>query len=310
MRYPRFAVLAGLFLGLSGATGCLFRSHPVQVRMTTATLQSATEQDLIERVNREAAKIHSMNATVDIDTSVGGAKKGKVTEYQEIRGYLLARKPSMLRMVGLFPIVRNTAFDMVSNGKEFKLWIPPKNRFVIGRNEVTEPSSQPLENLRPQHISDALLLHSIDPKDEIAVLEGGKEIVLDEKTRKPVEQPNYELLIIRRDPAKNQWFLARKIYFSRIDLSTYRQVIYDRMGNVATDATYEDFQPIDGTTFPRLIRIWRPQEEYTVALHIVKLDVNKSLSDERFALKAPAGSTLINLDERQRTNGAARSGGL
>ena len=75
---------------------------------------------------------------MDIDTSVGGEKKGKVTDYQQIRGYVLARKPAMLRMIGLLPIVRNKAFDMVSDGQEFKLWIPPKNRFVDGRNDVRD----------------------------------------------------------------------------------------------------------------------------------------------------------------------------
>jgi uncharacterized protein YajQ (UPF0234 family) len=32
----------------------------------------------------------------------------KVTDYQQIRGYILLRKPAMLRMIGLLPIVRNT----------------------------------------------------------------------------------------------------------------------------------------------------------------------------------------------------------
>src|SRR5207248_7873505 len=112
-----------------------------------------------------------MPATVDIDTAVGGAKKGKITEYEQIRGYVLARKPALLRMIGLLPIIRETAFDMVSDGREFKLSIPPKNRFVIGRNDVVAPNpQQPLESLRPQVIYDALLLRAIEP-NEIAVLE-------------------------------------------------------------------------------------------------------------------------------------------
>ncbi len=105
-----------------------------------------------------------MQATVDIDTSVGGAQKGTITDYKEISGYVLVRKPAMLRMIGLLPIVRTTAFDMVSDGQDFKLWIPPKNRFVEGRNDVeTANPKQPLENLRPQHIYDALLLREISP---------------------------------------------------------------------------------------------------------------------------------------------------
>src|SRR5437667_11022463 len=154
--------------------GCLFRSHRVERQVNTAPLKSATQQELIDFINSQAAKIKTMQATVDIDASVGGEKNGKVTDYQEIRGYVLARKPAMLRMIGLMPIVRNKAFDMVSDGQEFKLWIPPKNRFVVGKNEVQSPNTaQPLENIRPQNIYDALLIRPIDSLEEIAVLESG-----------------------------------------------------------------------------------------------------------------------------------------
>ena len=284
---------------LSG-TGCFMRSRPVQVRMSSAQLQSATRDDLVARVDDQASKIRTMNATVDIDASTGGSKKGKITEYQQIRGYLLAEKPNYLRMIGLLPIVRNKAFDMVSNGDQFKLWIPPKNRFVIGHNAITKPSPSTLENLRPQHISDALLLHEIDPQNEIAVLEGSNEIVPDPTTKKDVEQPNYILDIVRRTDS-GQWYLARKIYFSRTTLLPYRQVVYDRNGYIATDASYDDFKPIDGVQFPNVIRIWRPQEEYTVTLHFVKLDLNKPMTPDQFALEQPPGSTLINLDDHTHT---------
>ena len=50
--------------------------------------------------------------------AVGGEKRGKVTDFKEIRGYILVRKPNMLRIIGLYPIVRNKAFDVVSDGQE------------------------------------------------------------------------------------------------------------------------------------------------------------------------------------------------
>ena len=95
--------------------------------------------------------------SVNISTSVGGAKKGAVTEYSDITGFILAEKPSMLRMIGQFPIVKNRAFDMVSNAQGFKLWIPAKNQFIIGPNEVAKTSPNALENLRPRIILNALL---------------------------------------------------------------------------------------------------------------------------------------------------------
>src|SRR5690349_16818097 len=167
--FYRYRVII-VFLTIIPLTGCLFRSRRVERQVSTAPLKSATQAEFIDYINSQAAAIRPMQATVDIDTSVGGMKKGKVTDYQQIRGYILVRKPSMLRMIGLMPIVRNRAFDMVSDGRDFKLWIPPKNRFVIGRNDVeTHNLDQPLENVRPQHIYDALILREIDPQNEIAV---------------------------------------------------------------------------------------------------------------------------------------------
>ena len=285
--------------------GCLFRTRKVDRQISSAPLKSATQQGLIEYVNSQAAKIQSMQATVDINTSVGDQKNGRVTDYKEIRGYVLARKPAMLRMKGLLPVVRNTAFDMVSDGRTFKVWIPPKNKFVMGTN--SEGGYQPekrLENLRPQAIYDALLLREIGP-DEIAVLENGYETVLDAKKHR-VDQPDYELAVIRKGP--NGWYLSRKISFSRTDLRPHRQLIYDQQGNVVTDAKYDKYSEYDGIEFPSTIEIERPQEDYDITLSIVKLELNKPLKDEQFALEQPPGAEVVHLgqsnsDSAQNTDG-------
>lgn len=282
-------------------TGCLFRSHQVQVRYSTATLQTATPAELIARLNQLASQVQSLNATVDIDTAVGGSRKGKVTEYQEIRGYVLVRKPAMIRMIGLFPILRNKAFDMVSDGATFRVSIPPKNRFVVGRNDVLDHSKQPLENLRPQHIFDALLLHQVDPQNEIAVVEDGVETVIDPKSRKPVEEPDYVVVVIRK--GEQGWLLARKVVFSRQDLMPHRQIVYDKNGQIATDAHYDQLTQSDGVLFPMAIQIRRPQEEYSLVLNIVKLRLNEPLTDAQFALEQPAGSELVDLGKPPDANG-------
>jgi outer membrane lipoprotein-sorting protein len=281
-----------LILMTAFSTGCLFRSHKVESRLSNAQLKTASSSELIAGINAAAAKIKTMNATVDIDTSVGGQKKGKITEYQEIRGYILAEKPAMLRMIGLFPIVRNRAFDMVSNGETFKLWIPPKNRFIMGSNEVTAPSQNPLENLRPQVIYDALLLREIDPQHEVAVLENSVEQVNDPKSKKTLDQPNYIIDVIRRDQAKDQWYLSRKIYIDRVDLDPYRQVVYDKQGEIATDATYGELQNYEGVAFPSRIVITRPKEEYTIGLKMVSLKLNIPLKPDQFELNQPPGAEV------------------
>jgi outer membrane lipoprotein-sorting protein len=300
MQFSRYlavlVLLATLPLG-----GCLFHTHRVE-QINLAVLKNATKQDLIAYINSQASRVQSMQATVDIDTAVGGAKKGRVTEYEQIRGFVLARKPEMLRMIGLFPIVRNRAFDMVSDGHDFKLWIPTKNRFVVGRNDVTSPNpAQPLENLRPQIIYEALLLHEIAP-GETAILENGTETVADEKGHKS-EQPDYVIDVIRS--RGNDSWLSRKIIFSRIDLHPNRQLIYDELGTLVTDARYTDYKDFGGLNFPSKIEIKRPEEEYDITLTILKPGLNQPLSDDKFVLEQPAGAQVIHLDHPQpaATNG-------
>src|SRR5512146_1725558 len=283
-----------LLLAIFPLSGCLFRSRKVENRISTAKLLTASRDELVERINSAASQIHTLNATVDIDTSVGGEVKGKITEYKQIRGYVLVRKPDMLRMIGLMPIVRNRAFDMVSNGESFRLWIPPKNKFIIGRNNVVLPSNQPLENIRPQQIYDSLLLREVS-SDDIAVLENGYEEIQDPKTHKWMQQPDYELDIISKN--RHGWYLQRKIIINRANLEPDRQLMYYQNEFVATDLRYSDFRDYSGFRFPSVIQIWRPQEEYSIVLTMVKLQINEPLEDGQFVLEQPPGSQVVHLDQ-------------
>ena len=268
--------------------GCLFRSRPVALRTSTAPLQTATRDELIERINSEASEIQTLKATVGITAAVGGSKRGKITEYQEIRGFILSRKPSSLRMTGLFPILQNHVFDMVSNGQEFKLWIPPKNQFIVGNNDVARPSAQPLANLRPQVIYDALLLQAVDLQSELAVLEEGKHNVIDPGTQKLVLQPDYTLDIIKQNG--HGWYLSRKTVFDRTDLQPHQQVLYDEHGSIVTDVLYDEYREFNGVLFPTNIQIWRPEEEYFIKLEVTKLTLNGPIMDDQFVLEPPSGA--------------------
>jgi outer membrane lipoprotein-sorting protein len=290
----RLFLLSILSLAIFPLGGCLFRTRTLDRQFSNQPLKAATQEDLIRFVNDQATKIQSVQATVDIDASTGDVKNGRITDYKEIRGYVLARKPSMLRMKGLLPVVRNTAFDMVSDGQEFKVWIPPRNKFVIGSNTIEnyQPDKR-LENMRPQYIYDALLLPEIG-QDEIAVLENGYETVLD-KNRHRVDQPDYELAVIRKGP--QGWYLSRRIEFSRTDLLPHRQKIYDLDGNVATEAQYQNYKDHAGIMFPNTIQIERPRENYDITLSIVKLEVNPPLTDDQFQLEQPPGADVVRLDQ-------------
>ncbi len=278
--------------------GCGFRSsHPVKMRTSTATLKNATLEQLVESINTNAEKLKTMKATVDIDSSILEEKKNRVKDNPQVAGLILVRKPEMLRMRIYVPVLHNVMADMVSNGQKFELASPIKSKFYVGSNQQpVKPSPNPLENLRPQHISDALLLKPIEEGKEIAVLENTTEIVKDPKTHKDVEQLAYTVLVIDKDSVG--YYLSRKIVFSRTDLLPHEQSIYDRQGRLVTFVRYENFTDYSGISLPAIVSIQRPIEGYGITISMVKLEVNVPLTDEQFVLTQPPGSQLVDLDTK------------
>ena len=307
MRFSRLFLLSLIVALLVSLPGCLFRTRKVQILSTGPSLNATLDQ-LVDKINTEASKVQSLDATVNIDTSVGGTRKGTITEYQEISGYILLRRPSMIRMIGLFPLVRNKAFDMVSDGKAFKLWIPVKNKFYVGHNDVVKPGGSTLENLRPEAIYDALVFQPIDPGKDIAVLETDNPISVDEKTKRVTEGATYAVDVITKN-TDGKYYLQRKVIFDRVDLIPDHQVFYDKQGNVATKVEYQDFRYFNNVRFPTVILIKRPQEEYDITLAITKLTLNEPLKDDQFALEQPPGSQLVDLDRQDVNAGSGTNAG-
>lgn len=276
---PILTLLLCLYVLVS--TSCLARRRVISRNGgARQTLQVADKQALVDRVAETFKAVHDISATVDMTPALGSAEKAKITEYKDVRGYVLFRKSSDIRIIGLYPVVRNKAFDMVSDAEAFKLYIPGRNRFVTGRNEIIEPSANRIENLRPQHFLEALLVRPPGENEE-AVLQN----LTDEETA------HYILHLLARGP-DGELRLSRSIWFDRGTLALTRQLAFDEAGNILSDARYREWQNWDGVPFPRQVEINRPRDEYAVVLRMVKLDINKGLTDEQFVLEQPAGSTL------------------
>jgi hypothetical protein len=289
-----------LMLAFLPLAGCLLRTpHPAQLRMSTADLKVATLDQLVEAINDNAARLQTVKATVDIDVSLMRKDKEKdkdvPKELPQSHGYIRVRKPEMLRMIALVPVLRTTFLDMITDGASFRASYPSKNWFLVGSNQVVKPSPDLMWNLRPQPILDALLIRAINPETEKAILYQGMEIVKDPKTHKDVQQADYEVLVIATDSLGE--YLSRKIVFSRTDLVPHEQIIYDREGREVTRARYENVVDRDGIKFPNLIAIQRPVEQLSVNLAILDLKLNGTLPNDQFELAQPPGSKLINVDQ-------------
>ena len=121
-------------MGLSSSCPAQFL-HPPNGK-GAEPLHLADQSTLVGIIAKQYEAIHDFNATVDMAPAMGSAEKNKITEYKDVRAFILFRQPGDIRMIGLYPVVRNKAFDMVSAGPDFKLYIAAKNRFLIGPNGV------------------------------------------------------------------------------------------------------------------------------------------------------------------------------
>jgi outer membrane lipoprotein-sorting protein len=273
-------------------TGCLSHTRSLQKPIVAGTVLNADAVQLVEAVNRRYDQVNSLTATVDFAASVGGAHTGKETDYTSFHGYILFRKPQMLRVIGLLPVVRTHAFDLASNGQTFTMLIPHYNKAIEGSNAVTTRAKNPFENLRPDVFLDSILIRSINPDWIVSLTHSTK---LEPQTKQLIETPQYDLTVLKPGSRSSSPALpqvdkpVRVIHFSRVNLMPIEQDIYNADGDLETQVIYGPYQDFNGTQFPGTIAINRVIDEYKITLTVEKVTLNQPLADDQFETKVPAG---------------------
>ena len=274
--------LAIFFLAALANIGCASRVRPI-VRGTHPSSQKllvATKADLIRRVREAYESVQSFSATVDLTASVGSVYKNEFKDYTDVTSYIDFRKPGNIRVVGLLPVVRTTAFHMVSNGDEFKVLLATKGRFIEGRNDEPGASANKLENIRPQTFLSAMLVKPVDTVNELSFM-------ADDTTETVAF---YQLGVVRK--VGEEIFLHRRITFDRFNLQITEQREYDEAGSIISLTRYDDFKVYHNVRFPSRIQITRPKDEYGLVLQVIKMDINNPVPDSRFILARPEGTEL------------------
>jgi outer membrane lipoprotein-sorting protein len=277
----------GLLLALM-LTGCLVRRRTkvAVVSSPAPALRTASLPDLLALIQKQEESIRTLDATATIEPSVNSPSKGEIVHYRDVRTFILIRRPALIRMIGLYPVVENKAFDMSSDGETFRLYIPVKNRFIIGKNRGGRRSKSTLENLRPQVILDALLLKGPEPGKEQAVLESFSE----------AGSAYYIVHIIRVVPGQIG-VLDRNIWFDRHSLDVVRIEMFDSDGEEATDVLYAGYVPVSGIPYPQEIIVERPKDLYGLRLSITNLQFNQPVGEDKFVLDQPPGTELVDSDQ-------------
>jgi hypothetical protein len=258
-------------------SACLIRRRaPDAQPLITKT---ASLEQLIERLE-PFGDIESFRSRVRLRLSVTSEDQTEIKDYPESDGFILTQRPSSIRVRAEFPVVGSTVFDMSSDGVTFQVHLPTKNRYLVGRNALNKPSKKRSENVRPQHILDALIL---DPPRENEQAVFYNEVFLGNA---------YHIVSFLRTDDRGMLRYTRKIWFDRVFLRVSRQQIFDQHGDLVTDAWYREWTEQDPAPFPGEVSIRRPKDGYDLTVQILKPRINGEILEDAFDLK-PAPDVKI-----------------
>jgi outer membrane lipoprotein-sorting protein len=231
--------------------------------------------------------------------TAGSAYTGVIKQYHEINGFVLAQKPASVRVIGQAPVVGTNIFDMVSDGETFQISIPSQHKFIVGPTNLTRQSAKPIENMRPQHLTNAILWNTIPDRTPVLIEEANEETAR-----------YYVLTVVRTAAGANaaadssaDWEIAKRIWFDRADLNVVRIQTYESGGQLGSDVSYSGWSAFGDTNYPHQIMLSRPDSDYKLRIGIKKVSFNQTITPERFVLKQPPGTELVNAEEATHEHG-------
>ncbi len=292
MRAARLAQSASFFLPFL-LVGCniLPTTRHLPVPKAPPMVQAISPEDLVKQLNQRWDTLHTLTATVEIQATELKNSEGLEKDFPSCRGYIVMRKPGMLRVVGTYFGLK--IFDMASDGAQFTLAMPTKDTVIRGSNTVTEKSANPLENLRPDFFLDAITVRGLDSDNEYMVA-GDSETIEDTAKKHLYLEPEY-ILSVMRPKSGNEKLPVRVITFHRDDMLPYDQDIYDSAGNLATQVVYSNYAEFSAGKYPSRVVIKRPLEGIQLVLSVVRVQQNVDLPADEFQVQIPAGAKIREL---------------
>ena len=280
-----------------GLTGCFSTTRLVLKTEAPTVYQTASVEQVEQQVSERDAVLKTLKAQVQLIATTGGSKEGSVKQYTSLTGYIFLQKPTDLRVILQLPFVGLRAFDMVSNGGTFTLMHATKGQgdvWMQGTNQVTKPSKNALENLRPADFLDGLLVPGVKPDELVTLTESSRVLHEDVHHKTETVEPDYDLSVLKRRSG-NYLQVQRVVRINRVTMLPFEQDTYDDQGEIVTQATYENYQTYGGQPFPSVITIQKPLDELSLKVEVTKLTLNEAFEADQFELTIPPGTKVQQL---------------
>jgi hypothetical protein len=332
----RLAITLALAILLPLGSACNIVHKPVEVEKLLTPLAQADTPQLIRVVN-SVASARSIHGKVDIqfeDTSF--ATSGIAEKYRTAGGSITLQRPAAVYLVVEGPLAIGDVAQMTSDGEHFRIAVLKGDerykRFVRGTNNAVyakldidsnstpaagpakkgKPTSEAqavnaLSALRPQHLTDALLIRPIDTQApgvmyvQSEFFQSEKDPAKPESNKRVVR--GYYFLEELKTSSDGSGRLLRRFWFDRVNgIRLARLETFDEKGALVTDITYGELKRFGAggeALLPVQIGITRPQDHYKITITYQmpeSVGVNKSYPPEAFVLENRWGLREVDLD--------------
>jgi len=317
--------MLALMLCLVTQPACNIVKKSVEVEKLLTPLAEADTPQLIAMVNK-LVEVKSIRAKVDIqfeDTSF--ATSGIAEKYRTADGEIVVMRPGKVYLIVRAPLIASDIAQMTSDGEHFRIAIfkgdDKYKKFVRGTNSAVysklDGASEPpkntkskneaqtvkaLSNLRPQHLTDAVLIRPIDTHAQ-GLVYARSEFFQSEKdpTSKKRIVRGYYFLDELQTEGDGSARLLRRFWFNRVNAVQFARVQTFDDGVLTTDVVYSDFKPVgeQNLTLPTKISLTRPQDHYEISLTYQSPEsavLDKEYAAEVFVLENKTNLPEVDLD--------------
>lgn len=293
-RAKTLALASVLLIGAA----CHIVHKSVEVEKLLTPLADADTSQLIAEVNRFVA-VKSIHGRVDIqfeDTSF--ATSGIAEKYRTADGSITLQRPGKVYLVVQGPLAIDVA-QMTSDGEHFRIAIlkgdEKYRRFVRGTNNAVyprlemdgsgneagkkKPSTEAqtvnaLSNLRPQHLTDALLIRPVDQHAPGLVYARSEFFQSEKDPSQPLSKKRitrgYYLLDELQPGADGSALLLRRFWFDRVTgIRLTRLQTFNDKGALVTEVSFGELKRFGGEgniQLPAQVSLTRPQDHYKITI--------------------------------------------
>jgi hypothetical protein len=296
--HRRISPLAGIIASLVicvAIPGCsIKRTVTVQVPPNILNAKSATYEQLLTIIKNSTAIKSLSSSSLRLTYTSGKWESGQLKKYPRAPGYILLKRPDSVHLSVQNPLTKSAILELVSQGDEFRAWIPRENRLYFGKNSAKELIAEDLPNSPALTIRAAHIFEAVLPNDFPLDSPGIRVSVIEETGA----DTKYYIVSIHRDGPGSRFYPVQRIWIERAGLTVARRQSYLDNGQLVSDISYSNGIQSEGFTLSDKIRIDRPFDGYTLDMEFKSWRVNPDLPEDAFVLAPGEGAQVYHLREK------------